>query len=219
MDLSKLAGSLLSSDSIGGLSGLTGASDKDVSSVLAKALPTLLSGAKDQAKDESTSKGFASALSDHAKDDTSDLSKFLGNVDMKDGAKIISHLLGSGKDDVVAEVAADTGVSKAKTNSILSAAGPLLMSLLGQQTKEEEEKEDGVGGLIGTLLDNVDVGSLLSGLLTDNASTDSKGTKKKAATKKTAAKKTTTKKTTTKKKAASEKESGGLLGSLMKLLK
>ena len=93
------------------------------------------------------------------------------------------------------------------------------MSLLGQQTKEEEEKEDGVGGLIGTLLDNVDVGSLLSGLLTDNASTDSKGTKKKAATKKTAAKKTTTKKTTTKKKAASEKESGGLLGSLMKLLK
>lgn len=215
MDLSKLAGSLLSSDSIGGLSSLTGASDNDVSKVLAKALPTLLSGAKDQAKDENTSKGFASALSDHAKDDTSDLSKFLGNVDLKDGAKIISHLLGSGKEDVVAEVAEDTGVSKTKTNSILSAVAPLLMSLLGQQTKEEkEEKEDGVGGLIGTLLDNVDVGSLLSGLLTDNASSDGKGTKKKAATKKTAAKKTTTKK-----KAASEKESGGLLGGLMKLLK
>jgi len=92
------------------------------------------------------------------------------------------------------------------------------MSLLGQQTKEEEEKEDGVGGLLGTLLDNVDVGSLLSGLLTDNSSAKSSGTKK-TATKKTTAKKTTAKKTTTKKKAASEKESGGLLGGLMKLLK
>lgn len=114
MDLTKLAGSLLSSDSIGGLSGLTGASDNDVSKVLAKALPALLSGAKDQAKGEGTSQGFASALSDHAKDDTSDLTKFLGKVDMKDGAKIIAHLLGSGKDDVVADIASDTGVSQAK---------------------------------------------------------------------------------------------------------
>lgn len=202
MDLTKLAGSLLSSDSIGGLSGLTGASDKDVSKVLAKALPTLLSGAKDQAKGEGTAKGFASALSDHAKDDTADLSKFLGKVDMKDGAKILAHLLGSGKDDVVADIASDTGVSQAKTDSILSGAAPLLMSLLGQQAKEEEEKEDGIGGLLGSLLDNVDMGSLLTGLLTDNASSTSETDKKKK-----------------KKKEASKKENGGLLGGLLNILK
>ena len=202
MDLTKLAGSLLSSDSIGGLSGLTGASDNDVSKVLAKALPALLSGAKDQAKGEGTSQGFATALSDHAKDDTRDLTKFLGKVDMKDGAKIIAHLLGSGKDDVVADIASDTGVSQAKTDSILSGAAPLLMSLLGQQAKEEEETEAGVGGLLGSLLDNVDVGSLLTGLLTDNASSASDTGKKKK-----------------KKKEASKKENGGLLGNLLNLLK
>ena len=183
MDLTKLAGSLLSSDSIGGLSGLTGASDNDVSKVLAKALPALLSGAKDQAKGEGTSQGFATALSDHAKDDTSDLTKFLGKVDMKDGAKIIAHLLGSGKDDVVADIASDTGVSQAKTDSILSGAAPLLMSLLGQQADEDDNKNAGVEALIGALLENVDLVELLTGTSSNNSG-KKKSTKKKAAKKK-----------------------------------
>ncbi len=201
MDLTKLAGSLLNADSIGGLSSLTGASGNDVTKVLTQALPSLLSGAKDQAKDGNTSQRFATALSDHAKDDTSDVSKFLGKVDMKDGSKIIAHLLGSGKDDVVQDIAKETGVSKAKTNDILSGVAPLLMSLLGQQAAEGEEKEDGVGGLLGSLLDNVDVGSLLTGLLTDNTtSNDSNGKKKK-------------------KKKADAQESSGLLGLLGNLLK
>ena len=50
MDINKLAGSLLSSDSISGLSNLTGASNKDVTNVLTQAIPSLLNGAKDQAK-------------------------------------------------------------------------------------------------------------------------------------------------------------------------
>ena len=215
MDLMKLAGTLLSSDSLGGLSEATGSSDNDVSKVLVKALPALLSGANEQAKDKKTAKGFASALSDHAKDDTGNLSKFLGNVDMEDGAKIITHLLGAGEDDVVEEVAEESGVDKADVLSILSAAAPLLLSLLGQQT-EEEDKKEAIGDLVGVLLENVDVGSIVTNLLTSN---DSKKDNKKAATtkkttakksssgstgKKTAAKKTTAKKSTstTKKKAA-----------------
>ncbi|MBQ8632565.1 MAG: DUF937 domain-containing protein, partial [Lachnospiraceae bacterium] len=91
MDLSKIAGSLLSSDSLKGLSNLTGASSSDVTSVLTSALPSLLSGATEQAKNESTAASFAGALAQHAKDDTSDLTSFLGNVDLADGAKIIGH--------------------------------------------------------------------------------------------------------------------------------
>lgn len=217
MDLKKLAGSLLSSDSISGLSGLTGASDKDVSNVLAQALPSLLSGAKDQAKGEGTSQSFVTALSDHAKDDTSDLTKFLGNVDMADGAKIIGHLLGSGKDDVVADIAKDTGVSKTKTSSILSGAAPLLMSLLGQQTQEEEEKpESGMGGLMGALLDNVDVGSLLTGLLTSNSGNSDKDEESEKDDKKKKKKKKGKKE---EEKEEEKEESGGLLNSLFNLLK
>lgn len=105
MDLKKLTGALLSSDSIKGLSGAAGVSKSDVTSVLTAALPTLLDGANEQAKGKDTSKGFAEALSKHAKDNTSDLSGFLGNVDLEDGAKIIGHLLGSSSKKTTGSIA------------------------------------------------------------------------------------------------------------------
>lgn len=203
MDLMKLAGTLLSSDSVDGVSERTGSSGSDVSKVLAKALPALLDGANDQAKGKKTSKGFASALSDHAKDDTSDLSGFLGKVDMEDGAKILGHLLGSKEEDKVNEIAEESGLDTATVLEILSTASPLLLSLLGQQT-EEEEKKEAVGDLVGLLLENVDVSSLVTNLLTSN---DKKGGKKASSTKKTTAKKTssgsTAKKSTAKKFSSS----------------
>ena len=237
MDLMKLAGTLLSSDSVDGVSERTGSSGSDVSKVLAKALPALLDGANDQAKGKKSSKGFASALSDHAKDDTSNLSKFLGNVDMEDGAKIIGHLLGSKEEDKVDEIAEEAGVEKADVLSIFSAAAPLLLSLLGQQT-EKEDKKEAVGDLVGVLLENVDVGSILTGLLTDKDSSK-ESSKKKSNTKKSSSssktKKSTTKKsssgstkkkttsstkkkTTTKKKTASDSSTGELVGDILKSL-
>ena len=202
MDLTKLAGTLLSSDSISGLSSLTGASNKDVSNVLAQALPALLKGANGQATDSATSEGFATALADHAKVDTKDLSKFLGNVDLTDGAKILTHLLGSDKDNVLSNIASSTGVSEKDTNDIVSGIAPLLLSLLGQQTEEDDDKETGASSLVGALLANVDVADLLTGLLTDNASssdsTSSSSGKKKG-----------------KKKKADSGSSSNLLGSII----
>ena len=184
MDLSKIAGALLSSDSISGLSNLTGANNNDIKNVLSSALPSLLSGATEQAKNESTAEGFANALAQHAKDDTSNLASFLGNVDLADGAKIISHLLGSGKDEAVKKAAKASGVSESKTSDILSAIAPMLLSLLGQQADEDDDKESGVGNLVGALLDNVDVGSLLSGLISTDTSSEKDDKKKPASSKK-----------------------------------
>ena len=184
MDLSKIASALLSSDSISGLSNLTGTSNSDIKNVLSSALPSLLSGATEQAKNESTAEGFANALAQHAKDDTSNLASFLGNVDLADGAKIISHLLGSGKDEAVKKAAKASGVSESKTSDILSAIAPMLLSLLGQQADEDDDKESGVGNLVGALLDNVDVGSLLSGLISTDTSSDKDDKKKPASSKK-----------------------------------
>lgn len=204
MDINKLAGVLLGSDSISGLSNLTEVADKDVNSVLAAALPALLNGANNQAKGKDTTESFAEALADHAKADTKDVEGFFGNIDLEDGAKIIGHLLGSEKSDVTKKVAKKTGVSDDKTAMILSAAAPLLMSLLGQQADEDENKSAGVETLIGALLENVDVVDLLTNSLAGD-SDSKKGTKK-----------------TTKKKAAKKEESsvaGTLLNGLFKLLK
>ena len=185
MDLSKIASSLLSSASLKGLSNLTGASNKDITGVLTSAHPSLLSGATEQAKDKKTSESFATALAQHAKDDTSDLTSFLGKVDLNDGAKIIGHLLGSGKEETVKKAAKASGVSEKKTGDILSAIAPMLLSLLGQQAEEDDDKESGASGLVGALLDNVDVGSLLAGLIsTDTSSASTSGKKKPASAKK-----------------------------------
>ncbi len=203
MDFKKLAGTLLSSDSINGLSNATGASAKDVTNVLTNALPTLLNGAKDQANGKDTTDGFVNALSQHAQADTKDLNKFLGNVDMKDGGKIIAHLLGAGKNDTLSTIANQSGVSQNKTNDILSALAPLLMSLLGQQTQAEESNSP-IGGLFGSLLDNVDMGNVLIGLLggsSNEEETTTNGKKKK------------------KKKTAKKEESNSLLSGLFNLLK
>lgn len=183
MDFKKLAGTLLSSDSINGISNATGASAKDVTSVLTNALPTLLNGAKDQANDKDNMEGFVNALSQHAQVDTKDLGKFLGNVDMKDGGKIIGHLLGVGKNDTLSTIATQSGVSQNKTNDILSALAPLLMSLLGQQTQAEESNSP-IGGLFGSLLDNVDMGNVLMGLLGSSTTEETTGTGKKKKKKK-----------------------------------
>lgn len=199
MDFKKLAGTLLSSDSISGLCNATGASANDVTKVLSNALPSLLNGAKSQAKDKDTTESFVNALTQHAKDDTKDLSSFLGNVDMKDGAKIICHLLGSEKDSVVKEIAKKSGVTQKSTNSILSAIAPLLMSLLGQQTQEEESNSP-VDGLLGSLLENVDMGNVLMGLLGSSSDTEESSSDKK-------------------KKKKKKEESGNLLSGLMNLLK
>jgi len=220
MDLQKIASTLLSADAVEGLSKRSGASASDVKSVLTQALPALLGGVDEQAKGADTADGFSAALSDHAKNSTLDLSGFLGNVDLEDGAKIIGHLLGGNTSDTTKSVAKKAGVSNKKTSSILSAAAPLLMSLLGQQADEDDKKDSGVGSLIGSLLSNVDVGELLSGLLTDQDTTKKKKSTKKTSANKTTAKKstkkTTTKKTSTKKKSSSKKaDDSSSLGSIV----
>ncbi len=214
MDISALMNSMLSSDSIKNLSKVSGATQKDVKKVLGSALPELLNGAVGQANDTATAEGFVGALSDHAKDDTSDVASFLSKVDLQDGGKILGHLLGAKTDETTEKAAASAGVEKAKSSSILSAAAPLLMSLLGQQTSAESEQNNssGIAGLMGSLLGSVDLGSLLGGLLggSDNeeetTSASSTGKKKK-------------KKKKTSNKKDEKEEGSGILHSILSLFK
>ena len=91
MDITSLIGTLLSSDSISGVSKTTKSSSSDVASVLSAALPLLLNGAQAQAEDKNTAASFSKALASHGKDDTSDIASFLDKVDMEDGSKIIAR--------------------------------------------------------------------------------------------------------------------------------
>ena len=172
MDIQKLLSELLSADSVKGLSKAAGASQKDVKKVVAAVLPSLLGVAKTQAESSDTAEVFTQALSDHAKDDTSDIKSFLANVDLEDGAKIIGHLLGGNQENTTKAISAQTGVSTKKTGNILSSLAPLLMSLLGQQTGSDSSGSS-IGSLMGSLLGNVDITSVLGGLLGGSSSNSS----------------------------------------------
>ena len=204
MDINELMEKMLSRDSIKKISQRTGTTQTDVKKVLASALPSLLTGAEQQANDTSTVEGFAGALENHSKADASDVVAFLNNVDMEDGGKIVGHLLGSGRDDTTKKAAAASGLNATRAGSILSVAAPLLMTLLGQQTSQAQQQSNVLplsqtqqqsnllslsqtqqqsplqsifqpqqttqnpsllSGLMGSLLSNVDLGSLMLKLL------------------------------------------------------
>lgn len=176
MDITSLIGTLLSSDSISGVSKSTKSSSSDVMSVMTAALPLLLNGAKAQAEDESTAASFSKALATHGKKDTSDLSSFLGNVDLEDGSKIIGHLLGNDS-DAIKTIAKQAGTNTKTASNVLSAAAPLMMSLLGQKDNDDDD-DSALGSIAAALIKNVDVGDLIGGLLGGGTS------KKKASSKK-----------------------------------
>ena len=165
MDISALLSTILSNESVAGVAAQAGVKEKDVKNVLGSALPMLLNGANVQSTDEATAEGFANALAQHAQSDTTNISAFLQNVDMKDGAKIISHLLGSAEQNQTSDVAKVAGLSPAATGNVLASVAPLLMSLLGQQTASDANSGAGVSSLMGSLLSGGDMTSLIGGLL------------------------------------------------------
>ena len=164
MQINDILGTIMSGDSVKAIGSLTETDAGSVKKVLTAALPSLLQGAKEQGEDETT--GFSEALLSHGKDDTSDIASFLGKVDLKDGGKIIGHLLGSDSSNKIGAIAKEAGVTKKKTSNILSAAAPLLLSLLGKKASSESGSGNaGLGGIAALLLKNVDLGSVLGSVL------------------------------------------------------
>ena len=188
MDLSSIMGLLLGGSSTSGISQATGTNSADVTSILANALPSLLAGANKQATQTSTATSFAKALQSHAAEDTSNLTSFYNNVDLSDGAKIVKHLFGNQTNSTIRSIANQAGVTQSQASSVLSAAAPLMMSLIGQQTTAETKtattqkaKTAQTTNLMSSLLGNTDVSSLVGSML---ASSLTSGTTKRTTTKK-----------------------------------
>ncbi len=166
MDLNALMGTLLSGDTIANMSQKTGASSQEVQNVLASALPALLNGAQAQANSADTAESFVNALAQHAQTDTTDLTSFVQNIDMDDGAKIVGHLLGNQQTEITQTASQRAGLSSGSTGLILAAAAPLLMSLLGKQTSGNQNNNAmGIGSLLGSMLGGADTTSLIGSLL------------------------------------------------------
>ena len=146
-------------------------------------IPSLFKGLNTNVQDEKGADSLLKALDQHKDADVSNINNFLGSVDLKDGAKILEHILGTKQAPVQKEVAKKSGLSAANTQTLMTMLAPLIMA---QLAKSKSTTNDSGGGLIGALASNLDVGKILTGLLV--------GSQVKKATQKATTKKSTNKK-------------------------
>ena len=174
-------GSLVSEGGVSAISKRTKLSKQDVAKVLSAGIPALVGGMRRNAGAAEGAESLARALADHSAADTSKPAAFLKNADLKDGKKILGHVLGSDQDALVEQISRASGVTKGKTTTILALVAPLLLSLLGSQSSgsggllgmlggllggQQQTQQQSSGGLLGSLLGGSSAGnsSLVSGL-------------------------------------------------------
>ena len=129
-------GALLSGKGVSAISRRTKVPAGDVAKVMSYGIPTLLGGMNRNVATAEGEQSLAGALRDHSGDDVSNVGAFLKGSDLKDGKKIIAHVLGGDQKDVVEQISRASGVSTGKTLSILALLAPLLLSLLGGQQNQ-----------------------------------------------------------------------------------
>ncbi len=144
LDLNAI-GALISGGGLSAISKRTKLGREDVAKVLSAGIPALVGGMRRNAGAAEGAASLSRALGDHSADDVSDPGAFLKNADLKDGKKILGHVLGSDRDELVGEIAKATGVTKGKTTTILALVAPLLLTLLSSQNGSSG------GGLLGML--------------------------------------------------------------------
>ena len=163
-------GQLISGGGLNAISKRTKVGKEDIAKVLSAGIPALVGGMRRNAAAEDGAKSLSKALTDHSADDISNPAEFLKNADLKDGKKILGHVLGGDQKQLVEEISRAAGVTKGKTTSILSLAAPLLLSALGSENNSQQQQsssDSGLLGLLGGLLGGGQSsgGSLLGGLL------------------------------------------------------
>ncbi|WP_394748705.1 DUF937 domain-containing protein [Spongiimicrobium salis] len=143
---------------ISGVAQQTGQSADKTSGVLSMALPVLMGAMKRNASTPEGADGLLNAL--NSKHDGSVLDNlsglFGGGVDqsvMDDGAGILGHVLGGSQPRVENALSQKSGMDAGTIGTILKVAAPLLMGMLGKQTRQNNVSDsNGLGDLLGGML-------------------------------------------------------------------
>lgn len=144
---------------VSGVAGSTGQTTDNTNNVLTMAMPVLTKAMQRNAGTASGAEGLMGALTNKHTggilDNLGDL--FEGGVNedvLQDGSKILNHVLGSKQQGVEQIIGQKAGVDTGSVATILQTAAPLLMGMLGKQTREQGINSSGdltnmLGGLLG----------------------------------------------------------------------
>lgn len=142
---------------ISGVAGSTGQDNSKTGNVLTMALPVLMKAMQRNAATPQGAQGLMGALNKHdggILDNLGDL--FNGGVDssvVNDGGKILGHVLGNKQQGVEQVIGQKAGLDAGSVGNILKTAAPILMGLLGKQSRQNTgNNAGGIGDLLGGML-------------------------------------------------------------------
>jgi hypothetical protein len=161
---------------IQGASSHLGQDSNKTQSALSAAIPMLMGALKKNASNPEGADGLMKAL--QSKHDGGILDSITdifggGNVNdvvVEDGDKILGHVLGEKKETVAKALGAQSGLDLSSAMSILKMAAPMVMGMLGKQTREKQvsnptDLTNIIGGMLGGNKETEKHGSFIENLL------------------------------------------------------
>ena len=165
MNLEALLG-LLQGQDIENLASQVGGNEGEVKNGVMAALPAMLAALGKNAGTEKGAEELNNALENkHDGSILDNLSGYLSNPDLKDGAGILNHLFGNQTSNVANAVSQSSGLDTNGSMKMLQMLAPILMGILGQQKKQNNLDAKGLGSLTSMLASNFGSEAGTSGIM------------------------------------------------------
>lgn len=165
MNLEALLG-LLQGQDLGKLAEQVGGNEGQVKNGVMAALPAMLTALSKNTGTEKGAQELSNALeTKHDGSILNNLSGYLSNPDLKDGAGILNHLFGSQTSNVANAVSQSSGLDSNGSMKMLQMLAPVLMGMLGQQKKQNNLDAEGIGNLTSMLASNFGSEAGASGIM------------------------------------------------------
>jgi hypothetical protein len=165
MNLEALLG-LLQGQDLGQLAEQVGGNEGQVKNGVMAALPAMLTALSKNTGTEKGAQELNNALeTKHDGSILNNLSGYLSNPDLKDGAGILNHLFGSQTSNVANAVSQSSGLDSNGSMKMLQMLAPILMGMLGQQKKQNNLDAKGLGNLTSMLASNFGSEAGASGIM------------------------------------------------------
>lgn len=164
MNLESVLG-LLNDKDLGKLSSQLGGNENDIKVGLISALPAILQALNKNTQTAEGAESLNKALEKHDGSVLNNLSGYLNNPDLSDGAGILNHLFGNQTENVAQAVSKSSGLDSNGSLKMLQILAPLVLGALGKQKKDNNLDASGLDALTSMLALNLGSNEQTSGIM------------------------------------------------------
>ena len=164
MNLEGILG-LLNDKDLGKLSSQLGGNENDIKVGLISALPAILQALNKNTQTAEGAESLNKALEKHDGSVLNNLSGYLNNPDLNDGAGILNHLFGNQTENVAQAVSKSSGLDSNGSLKMLQILAPLVLGALGKQKKDNNLDASGLDALTSMLALNLGSNEQTSGIM------------------------------------------------------